>query len=267
MKTVLFLLSLAYVSRLTRSAVVGDIVVMVLMPRADDLSEEEKNKIGELEKNFSPSERNLRSQRRLDPFWCERACQGSRFPDCQLWHRECYDHRRRAEEGEFHAPHLKLCELTSTSADCEGEQQKILYELKQVMSTEESIHILDESSMTCFEIIEEYSILSFNLWNADTDLILGETIEDGAVICKGLYEINIEAVTDACVDEVTFELQGPLGYMHTHTELQALYMMFGNVGTIIKGRTLDDGVYSLTAVPDNNLELAVSLSFTLDSSC
>jgi hypothetical protein len=260
MKTVLSVLCLAFAS-FARSVLSQDILVKLEIPLADELPPSDLAMIAVVKDYLARRNRNLRSQRRLDPAWCRKACMSVLPPYCQIFYPACYDHRRRAEEAEAHTSQPKLRELTGGT--CEAQKQQILNELTQVVSTESIPVVVNQSPMTCFEIIDYCDVISFNVWNADTNMMIQENIANGALICKNNYQINIEAAADDCVSKVAFALKGPGGFSHTRTEHTAGYFMYGNSGAEVFGGTLNVGTYNLTVIPDDDLTLAESISFTV----
>jgi hypothetical protein len=243
------------------------VIVKINMPRANELPPSDIALIETVKETLTRRDRNLRSspERRLDPAWCDRACRFVAFPFCQIWHPECYSHRRRLTDTKGGANETitlpnELRELQNE--DCDAEKELILYELEQVISPL-SLPVIEESEMACFEITDFCQINKFDLWNAQTDTLTKSNIVNGAKICRGTDSISIAAISDSCVEKVTFVLTGAGGFLHTRNEYMAPYLLYGNVGASVGGAHLPVGSYSLTVIPDDNDHLAKRLTFSV----
>lgn len=247
---------------------VSAVIVRMEVPRANELPPQDVAVMETVKQEIlQRRKKNLRSltERRLDPAWCDKACRGVVFPYCQIWHPECYNHRRRLDEMGTNStapyvPKTKLRELQG--ADCEAEKELIRYELEQAVSPS-SIPVLDESEMACFEISDFCEIDQIDLWNAANDTMQQTNIVNGASICKGDHSLSFGAITDTCVTKVTFVLTGATNFFHTRNEYNAPYFLYGNVGTSISGEKLPVGSYTLVAIPDDNDHLSKRITFSI----
>jgi hypothetical protein len=106
-------------------------------------------------------------------------------------------------------------------------------------------------------------ILSFNLWNADKDVVTVPNFSSGSTICSSAYKISIEAVADSCVKTVRFHLLGSDGSYFTNTEMSQKYTLFQNWGNNVFGRFLPPGNYTLTATPNSDGHKTKTLTFTV----
>jgi hypothetical protein len=98
-------------------------------------------------------------------------------------------------------------------------------------------------SVSCFDDVRYAQIESFTFWNADTDTIIKENVQNGASICSRNY-VNIEAVANACVEKVTFYLDGPVS---TYNEVYGVgpYTVFGTKSDVdYIGTRLPVGYYT-----------------------
>jgi hypothetical protein len=91
------------------------------------------------------------------------------------------------------------------------------------------------------------------LYNGDADKF-AQNIQGGQKICTPDYKVNFEApygpyATDSKnpIKKVFMALCKVEGNCITNTENQAGYFMYGNEGSKINGRTLENGAYILIA--------------------
>lgn len=94
----------------------------------------------------------------------------------------------------------------------------------------------------CFETHDMCDVLTFNLWNTDTQTVEVADFQSGSHFCKSANDFSFEVVTETCVDKVQFLLTGPNNYAYQHTAL------LGDLRKVI-GQTLEAGAYSLTVKP------------------
>jgi hypothetical protein len=106
-------------------------------------------------------------------------------------------------------------------------------------------------------------ILSFNLWNADRDVVTVPNFASGSTICSSAYRISIEAVADNCVSTVQFRLLGSDGSSYTNTEMTRKYTLFQNMGDDVYGGFLPPANYTLTATPNGDGRKTRTLTFTV----
>lgn len=73
-----------------------------------------------------------------------------------------------------------------------------------------------------------------------------------ATFCESLF-VNVEALTDNCVQKVDFYMPGPNGYLRDHHEGLRPFVLFGDINDReLDGRYLKTGTYTLTTTPDYN---------------
>jgi hypothetical protein len=118
-------------------------------------------------------------------------------------------------------------------------------------------------NIACYDDTMLGEIVGFTAWNSNTNKRLRTNISNGYFMCTS-YAVNIEAVVNSCVQEVSFVMTGPNGYYDDQLELVAPYSIFGDnhEGTMF-GNQLSAGDYTLTATPDGHAWLAKSISFTV----
>ncbi len=93
------------------------------------------------------------------------------------------------------------------------------------------------------------SVLSFNLIDAENDVVIGP-LTDGATIDVSSFlsmNLNIDALTTGDVESVNMVLSGTQS--HTMTENFAPFALFGNNGTDFNPNMFALGPYTLTATP------------------
>ena len=212
--------------------------------------------------------------------YCATWCQGWAPGHCWVWLSPCFSWewylgRRHTQEISNTAavpeeklikPSKNVRELVNT-AECDALISQALQTMEGAVS-DQGLPVVDNSTFTCYEICTLYD--GFSLWNAHCNYVSRTSITDGALICANDYEFSIEVLADDCVDTVTFQLTGPNGYTHDHTEYNAPYTVFGDDGEgdvhgslLNSNQPLEVGTYYLTATPDEDSGLATTLTFEL----
>jgi hypothetical protein len=104
----------------------------------------------------------------------------------------------------------------------------------------------------------------FNIWNADTDVMIKKDARDGFSVCASI-RINVEARTNPCVVSVQTQLTSP-GYFANNTEAKVPYSVFGNTGAKkynFNGSFLNPGNYTITAIPDGDTSKTSQMTFNV----
>ena len=118
----------------------------------------------------------------------------------------------------------------------------------------------------CLDDIIYGVVEHFNIWNADTDVMIKKDARNGYSVCGANVRLNIEARTNPCVVAVKTELRGPNGYYATNDEAKVPYTIFGNSGAKVYnmyGNILQPGSYTIKAVPDGDTTKTKEMTFTV----
>jgi hypothetical protein len=110
---------------------------------------------------------------------------------------------------------------------------------------------------TCFPDFTYGNIIGIKLWriSGTSQSALSNIVAAGGTVsfCKSV-SINIEVVTEPCVQSTKFEMWGPNNYERFHEEVEAPFALYGDDGTVLKPKTLSSvGKYDLWISPDYNL--------------
>ena len=116
--------------------------------------------------------------------------------------------------------------------------------------------------MTCFDDVRDAQIEGFNLWNADTDTIIAANMQNFTSFCQSSSNLNIEAVANACVEEVEMRLSGPVNVVADIEEMTT-YTIFGSQDGNLFGRRLPIGTYTVSTVLDGSYTPKSRVTFTV----
>jgi hypothetical protein len=110
---------------------------------------------------------------------------------------------------------------------------------------------------TCFPDVTYGNVLGIKLWKisgTSQSGLSGIVNATGTVsFCKSV-PINIEAITEPCVKSVHFDMTGPNSYDFEKVEEKPPYSIYGDDGTVLKGRLLSAvGTYNLWISPDYDI--------------
>ena len=134
-----------------------------------------------------------------------------------------------------------------------------------------------QKSITCFDETQLAMIDSFTLWNTDTKTIVKEQMpQNNYIICipknatTTPARYNIEAIPNACVEEVQLKLTSSTGTtVKTNTMAEGPYTIFGSsTGSghhgdydYLLGRRLSVGTYTLTTTLPGSLTPSKQIKF------
>ena len=119
--------------------------------------------------------------------------------------------------------------------------------------------------VTCFDDVRYAKIEGFNLWNADTDTIVATNFKNSTTFCYTSSNLNIEAVANACVEEVEMRLSGPVSEVEDSEDI-APYTIFGfNDGDRknLNGRRLPIGKYTVSTKLEDSQTPISKVTFTV----
>jgi hypothetical protein len=116
--------------------------------------------------------------------------------------------------------------------------------------------VVTVANSTCGEIIQ------MDLWDGASDKLLVPNMWNGMTICQPLV-LTIDAASGRCVRRIQFEMTGPDEYRHTRVEYKVPFFLYGNYGSSVFGRTLDDGVYTVTAIPNRQSSMNRTIMFNI----
>jgi hypothetical protein len=125
---------------------------------------------------------------------------------------------------------------------------------------------------TCYDDIMFGVVEKLVLWNGDTDTIIKSNVQSGVQVCKSIG-INIEVITNPCVDFITYNVTGNMGFSYSSHENTVPYMTFKPNSTLaatwdwkkdVFGRkNMRNGTYTLTVTPDGYVSKMHTLVFHL----
>lgn len=120
-------------------------------------------------------------------------------------------------------------------------------------------------AVTCFDDVRYARIDGFNLWNADTDTVVATNIQNSTTFCYTNSNLNIEAVANACVDEVEMRLSGPVSESED-SEDTAPYTIFGfqyGNRNNLYGRRLPIGTYTVSTELEDSFTPKSRVTFSV----
>ena len=121
--------------------------------------------------------------------------------------------------------------------------------------------VQNKRAVSCFDDVRYATVKSFTLWNADTDTIVQDNIQNNTSFCYTNRTMNIEAVTNACVEEIDLNMKGPVSRSR-EIESSGPYSIFGNVGDDdFLGRVLPVGTYTVRSTLDGSLTPTSRVTF------
>ena len=116
-------------------------------------------------------------------------------------------------------------------------------------------------AVSCFDDVRFALVESFSLWNADTDTIVQANIQNNTSFCYTNSTMNIEAVTNACVDEMDLSIKGPVSQLH-NIESSGPFSIFGHEGeNDFLGRNLPVGTYTIQSTLYGSLTPTSKVTF------
>jgi hypothetical protein len=170
---------------------------------------------------------------------------------------------RRNLGGEMSARELQTAWCTST-AGLINTQLDNLVSTKKV-SAPCQLLLSAPRMIECWDDIIYGVVEHFNIWNADTDVMIKKDARDGFSVCASI-RINVEARTNPCVVSAKTVLTGPNGYYANNTDVKVPYSVFGNTGAKVynfNGNFLAPGNYTITAIPDGDSTKTKQMTFTV----
>lgn len=239
------------------------------------LSTEDTAAVEQVVASLSPpggARRGLRNQERdLWSAFCDRACVGWPKNQCYIMYSKCVWRGRRIsgienEEAADEMPRPNYRELAVSSSECDSKVTIASDAMVAAVSLDGKSTIVNSTSFLCFA---NCAITGFRLWNADCDRVTRPSIQDGALICRNDYAFSIEILAEACVDNVRFRLSRDSAVLVERSEGTAPYTLFGNRQGDVEGpaavglANMAAGAYTLTAIPDSDPDLTMSIAFTL----
>lgn len=123
--------------------------------------------------------------------------------------------------------------------------------------------VQNHRTVSCFDDVRFASVSSFTLWNADTDTVIQANLQNNTSFCYTNRTLNIEAVANACVDEINMSIQGPVSRSR---EIESLppYSIFGNVDSYnFTGRILPVGTYTVRTTLEGSLTPISRVTFSV----
>lgn len=147
----------------------------------------------------------------------------------------------------------------SLQDSCSTEINLLHAKLDKVMSqvTANCKSFLDRNKRraTCYPDFVYGNIEGIRVWRVSgtKQYLVTSMVNPGETtsFCSSLF-VNIEVLLEPCIEHVHFEMPGPNGYNRSHNEEEAPMALFGDDGTILKGRYLKNGTYTLTVTPDHD---------------
>ena len=125
--------------------------------------------------------------------------------------------------------------------------------------------VKSKRAVTCFDDVRHARIEGFNLWNADTDTVVASNIQNFTTFCLTSSNLNIEAVANACVEEVEMRLSGPVSESED-SEDTAPYTIFGfqyGNRNNLYGRRLPIGTYTVSTELEDSYTPKSRVTFTV----
>jgi hypothetical protein len=123
--------------------------------------------------------------------------------------------------------------------------------------------VQNQRTVSCFDDVRFATINSFTLWDADTDTIVQENIQNNTSFCYTNSNLNVEAVANACVEDMDMSIRGPVSRFR---EIESLppYSIFGNVDSHnFTGRKLPVGTYTVRTTLEGSLTPSSRVTFTV----
>ena len=112
----------------------------------------------------------------------------------------------------------------------------------------------------CYDDIIFGVVESFNVWNGLTDELIQENATNGFEFCKSI-PFNIEVVTNPCVDFITYNVTGNMGFKFLNkTRLAPPYFVFNpgpsdplpqGPGDIFGRANMRNGTFTVAVTPDS----------------
>jgi hypothetical protein len=189
----------------------------------------------------------------------------------------CSGYRRRSLQNveDISSSHLRSSSLKQRQLDDDDDDAAIcadgmaalntkLDELLPQLSSGCQYVVQNLRTVSCFDDVRYATINGFALWNADTDTIVQADIKNNTSFCYTNSNLNIEAVANACVEEMDMSIKGPVSRSR---EIESLppYSIFGNVveSYNFSGRKLPVGTYTVRTTLEGSLTPSSRVTFTV----
>ena len=117
--------------------------------------------------------------------------------------------------------------------------------------------------VTCFDDVRYARIDGFNLWNADTDTVVATSIQNSTTFCSTNSNLNLEAVANACVEEVEMRLSGPISAFREDKAPHTIFGVQYNNRNNLNGRRLPIGTYTLSTELDGSFTPKSKVTFSV----
>ena len=199
-------------------------------------------------------------RRKLAPKKCKDQCAGLAAGSCMIT--GCKKYRRRTLRA---TTTVRRLDDDDDEARCESGLVALNKELDMLLpklSVGCRSVVKDKRVVSCFDDVRYAKVESFNMWNADIDTIVKTNIPNNFVFCYTGSKLDIEAVANACVEEMDISIKGKINRSR-EIETTGPYSVFGNTGTNFVGRILPVGTYTVKTTLEGSLTPTSQVTFTV----